>query len=74
MPTLDMPDRPNLDSFRRQARALQRAVRAGDPDALERLARHHPDGVPAALGAGARAAGRTSRSDGREHLGRCSSR
>lgn len=45
MPTLDMPDRPHLDSFRRQARALQRAVRAGDPDALARLARHYPGGV-----------------------------
>lgn len=45
MPTLGMPDRPHLDSFRRQARALQRAVRAGDPDAVARLARHHPDGV-----------------------------
>lgn len=41
MPTLDMPDRPHLDSFRRQARALQRAARAGDPEALERLARQH---------------------------------
>jgi hypothetical protein len=37
-----MPDRPHLDSFRRQARALQRAVRAGDADAVTRLARHHP--------------------------------
>ena len=46
MPTLDMPDRPHLDSFRRQARALQRAVRAGDPDAVARLARHHPGVLP----------------------------
>ncbi|MGN9911174.1 ankyrin repeat domain-containing protein [Phytohabitans sp. LJ34] len=46
MPTLDMPDRPHLDSFRRQARALQRAARAGDPDALARLARDHPGGPP----------------------------
>nr|MDT0656412.1 ankyrin repeat domain-containing protein [Micromonospora sp. DSM 115978] len=46
MPTLDMPDRPHLDSFRRQARALQRAVRAGDAEAVARLARHHPGGVP----------------------------
>jgi len=45
--SLDMPDRPHLDSFRRQARVLQRAVRAGEPGALERLARHHPDGIPA---------------------------
>jgi hypothetical protein len=46
VPTLDMPERPHLDSFRRQARALQRAVRAGDPDAIARLARHHPGGAP----------------------------
>ncbi|MEW9527991.1 ankyrin repeat domain-containing protein [Microbispora sp. NPDC049125] len=46
MPTLDMPGRPRLDNFRRQARALQRAVRAGEPGAVARLARHHPGGVP----------------------------
>ncbi|MFI7709310.1 hypothetical protein [Nonomuraea sp. NPDC049480] len=46
MPTLGIPDRPHLDSFRRQARALQRAVRAGDPHAVARLASHHPGGVP----------------------------
>lgn len=40
MPSTDMPDRPNLDSFRRQARALQDAVRAGEPDATARLGRH----------------------------------
>jgi hypothetical protein len=40
-----MPDRPHLDSFRRQARALQRAVRAGDPDAVARLVRHHHGGA-----------------------------
>ena len=50
MPTLDMPDRPDLDSFRRQARSLQRAVRAGDADAVARLARHRPGGVPDDLG------------------------
>jgi ankyrin repeat protein len=46
VPTLDMPDRPDLDHFRRQARALQRAVRAGEAAAVERIARHHPGGVP----------------------------
>ena len=46
MPILGMPDRPHLDGFRRQARALQRAVRAGDPDAVTRLARHHPVVLP----------------------------
>ncbi|MFE9751223.1 ankyrin repeat domain-containing protein [Saccharothrix saharensis] len=37
-----MPERPHLDSFRRQARALQRAARAGDAEAVERVARHLP--------------------------------
>jgi hypothetical protein len=46
VPTLGMPDRPDIDSFRRQARALQRAVRAGDAGAVARLARYHPGGVP----------------------------
>lgn len=42
MPTLDMPERPDLGSFRRQARSLQRDARAGEPAALARLARHLP--------------------------------
>ncbi|GAB2967957.1 ankyrin repeat domain-containing protein [Saccharothrix stipae] len=46
MSTPGMPDRPHLDRFRRQARALQRAVRAGEPDAVTRLARHHPGVLP----------------------------
>ncbi|MET1073209.1 MAG: hypothetical protein ABWY11_11240 [Umezawaea sp.] len=50
MPTLGMPDRPHLDNFRKQARALQRAVRAGDPDAVARLARHRRGAVPADTG------------------------
>ncbi|MER7279270.1 ankyrin repeat domain-containing protein [Dactylosporangium sp. NPDC000244] len=42
MPTRGMPERPNLEHFRRQARTLQRAVRAGEPDAVARIARGHP--------------------------------
>jgi ankyrin repeat protein len=37
-----MPDRPDLDRFRQQARALQGAVRAGDPAAVARVDRQHP--------------------------------
>jgi ankyrin repeat protein len=40
MPSL--PNDPSLEHFRRQARALQRGVRAGDPRASELIARHHP--------------------------------
>jgi ankyrin repeat protein len=46
VPTAPMPDRPDLDRFRRQARELLRAARAGDPAALARLQRQHPGGVP----------------------------
>lgn len=46
MPTVGKPDHPHLDSFRRQARALQRAVRAGNPDAVARVERRHPGAVP----------------------------
>jgi hypothetical protein len=45
VPTLDLPERPDLDSFRRQARSLQRAVRAGDAGALARLSHHYPGGA-----------------------------
>ncbi|HKT01439.1 MAG TPA: hypothetical protein VJT31_18105, partial [Rugosimonospora sp.] len=51
MPTVSLPDRPHLDGFRRTARALQRAVRAGDPTAAARVAAQHPDGVPDEPGA-----------------------
>jgi hypothetical protein len=33
----ELPDRPNLDQLRRQARALHREATAGDGDALRRL-------------------------------------
>jgi hypothetical protein len=46
VPTFDMPGRPDLQHFRRQARTLQRAVRAGEPEALALVARHHPDRAP----------------------------
>ncbi|HYS36683.1 MAG TPA: hypothetical protein VEO01_13745, partial [Pseudonocardiaceae bacterium] len=32
-----LPDRPNLDHLRHQAKALRDAARAGDPDALARV-------------------------------------
>ena len=34
-----LPERPNLDQLRRQARELQRAAHAGDPSAIRRLRR-----------------------------------
>src|SRR5262245_52116176 len=38
-----MPDRPDLDRFRQQARDLQRAVRAGAADAAARVAAQQLD-------------------------------
>lgn len=43
MATLSLPARPDLGHLRRQARALQRAAVAGDPQAAARIARSHPD-------------------------------
>jgi ankyrin repeat protein len=48
MPTVHtLPENPRLDRLRGEARALQRAVQAGDPAAVARVQRQHPDGVPA---------------------------
>jgi ankyrin repeat protein len=46
MSTVPLPAHPSLDRLRRQARELQRDVRAGAAGAAERVRRQHPDGVP----------------------------
>jgi hypothetical protein len=46
MPTLPLPDRPDLAQLRRQARELQRAVRVGDPDALAHVREHATRAAP----------------------------
>ncbi len=43
---VSLPDNPSLDRLRREARDLQRAVHAGDPDALTEVSRRHPAGPP----------------------------
>lgn len=43
---LSLPSNPDLERFRRDARRLQRAVRADEPEALALVAARHPDGVP----------------------------
>lgn len=45
-----LPDRPDLDQLRRQAKELRDAARAGDPSALDRMRRHGP-AVPVTLSA-----------------------
>jgi hypothetical protein len=43
LPAQDLPARPNLDQYKKQAKELLEAIRVGDPDALDRLHRrtHH---------------------------------
>ena len=43
MPTASLPQNPDLDQLRKQARELQRAVRQRDPGALVRASRWIPD-------------------------------
>ena len=46
MPTIPLPDKASLAQLRKQARDLQRAVRAGAPGALAEVAERHPAGRP----------------------------
>ena len=48
MATASLPQDPDLDQLRNQARELQRAVRAGDETARARVARWHPAPPPPA--------------------------
>ncbi|GAA2568069.1 ankyrin repeat domain-containing protein [Pseudonocardia hydrocarbonoxydans] len=47
MPTVPLPDDPDLGQLRTQARDLQTSVRHAWPGSLELVAELHPDGVPA---------------------------
>jgi ankyrin repeat protein len=47
MATASLPQDPDLDQLRNQARELQRDVRRGEPAALSRVSRWHPDPPPA---------------------------
>jgi ankyrin repeat protein len=44
-----LPERPDLDQLRRQAKELRDAARNGDLGAAERFARHHPSAPPGAV-------------------------
>jgi ankyrin repeat protein len=46
VPTIKLPADASLENLRKRARALQRAVRAGDAGALARVRASHPAGVP----------------------------
>jgi hypothetical protein len=47
VPGIDLPDDPDLEQLRKQARELQRAVRAGNPEARALATEFHPDPVTA---------------------------
>ncbi len=40
-----LPVRPNLDQLKHQAKDLLRAIKRGDPEAIEELRRFHPDPI-----------------------------
>lgn len=42
MPERNIPDRPDLEQYRKQAKELLRAARAREHDALARFHKHHP--------------------------------
>jgi ankyrin repeat protein len=42
MPDRVLPDRPNLEQYKKQAKELIRAATANEPAALARLCKHHP--------------------------------
>lgn len=44
MPTVPLPNDPDLDQLRRQAKELRRAVARGDADAIEEVVERHPRG------------------------------
>ena len=50
MTTASLPQDPDLEQLRKRARELQRDVRSGEPAALARVSRWHPEtGVPGAF-------------------------
>ena len=42
MSSRELPARPNLDQYKKQAKELLKGIRSGRPDALDRLHRAHP--------------------------------
>ncbi len=42
MPEKELPARPNLEQYKKQAKEFAREWRAGNPDALASVRRHHP--------------------------------
>lgn len=53
MSTFPLPDDPNVDQLRKQAKDVRDLAGAGVPGALELVAAHHPDGAHAVTLAGA---------------------
>lgn len=47
MPDRTLPERPNLEQYKKQAKDLVRDCRSGSPEALARLHGYHPEGANA---------------------------
>ena len=45
MPTVPLPERPDLEQLKKQAKLLQRAVRSGHPKAVALVTEHHSNAV-----------------------------
>lgn len=46
MPARELPARPNLEQYRKQAKDLVKALRSGDAGARQRVREHHPHPAP----------------------------
>ena len=53
MPTVPLPDDPDFEQLRKQAKDLRDLARAGESGALDLVAEHHPNGRHAVTLAGA---------------------
>ena len=42
MPDRTLPDHPNLEQYKKQAKELRRSAAAGTSAAIERIRQHHP--------------------------------
>jgi hypothetical protein len=45
MPERSLPDRPDLQQYKKQAKELLKSILAGDADSVRRLREHHPHGA-----------------------------
>jgi ankyrin repeat protein len=64
MPEKELPPTPDINQYKKQAKELARACRAGEPEALERMKRHHPRFASQQVSEGQPTHSQTARMDG----------